>query len=167
MVFCHGSGDLVRDGCCYVNGQVCPLRWKIVAGSVIDANGLNLGTVEQVATSLGANKPQRDRVVRQLQGVTFLCKAVIDAVVADPKVLTDRAALEQAWHNHPDYVALVRPAWATIEQNLGLPTGSYNCGTWQGTGKPQCCFAEDPTTNAEKAAPLHSEARQVRQAGGT
>lgn len=166
-MFCHGSGDLARDGCCYVAGQVCPLRWKLVAGNVVDASGASLGTVAQVAASYGANKAQRDRVERQLQGVTFVCRAAVESIVADPTRLTDRPALEAAWHSHPDYVAQVRPAWAQVEQDLGLAEGAYNCGTWRGTGRPQCCFAETPEVNASKANALHSEGKAVRQAGGT
>jgi hypothetical protein len=166
-MICHGNGDLTRDGCCYVAGQVCPLRLKIVNNHVYNSTGTDLGTVQEVATSYGANKPQRDRASNQLQGITFVCRAAVEAIIEDSRRLTNRDSLVAAWHSHPDYLALVRPAWAELEQKLGLPTGSYNCGTWKGTGGPQCCFAETQTENDLKSQGLTSEAKNVRIAGGT
>src|SRR5687768_16925943 len=101
MIICHGNGDLVRDGCCYVAGQVCPLRLKIVDNRVYNNLGTDLGTVQEVAASYGANKPQRERIAKQLQGTTFVCKAVVDSIASNPQLLTDRPALETAWHSHP------------------------------------------------------------------
>lgn len=167
MALCHGSGDLVRDGCCYVNGQVCPLRWKIEGGILYEGPDLiDRGSVDAYIDSIINGKANRDRAKAQVQAVTYVCRAAVEVIANDSKLLTDRPALNAAWDAHPDYVALVRPAWDALEAMRGLPSGSYNCSSWKGEAGSQCCFAEPQSENDAKAANLHADARSVRQAGG-
>lgn len=171
MTFCHGSGDPPNDGCCYVSdGTVCPLRYKIDGGRILEGPDLvDRGTVEEYVRGAVKGKGNQDRVLAQLTGIRYACRAAVEVIAADAKLLTDRPAFEAAWDGHADYVALVRePHWTVIEERTGLPPGSYQCSTWRGFDTtPHCCFREDPVTNDEKAAGLSAEARQLRQAGGT
>lgn len=167
MALCHGNGDLVRDGCCYVNGQVCPLRWKIEGGHIYDHQGADLGTVEAYVRSVVKGKANQDRVLAQVAGIRFACKAAVDVIANDAKLLSDRPGFEAAWNSHPDYVAQVRPHWRDIELRLDMAEGSYQCSSWRGTAESQCCFAEDQVANDEKSAGLSDEAKALRQAGGT
>jgi hypothetical protein len=165
--FCHGAGNLTTDGCCYVDGAVCPLRLKIVNDHVFDAAGADLGTVDAVVRQYAGNNPQRQLRVRdQLQGVVYVCRAAVDVIVADASLLNDRPAFNAAWIAHAEYQSLVRPAWARLEQANGWAPGSYQCATWTGTGVAQCCFAEDEATNAAKSADLSTSAVTIRRAGG-
>lgn len=168
MSICHGNGDLVRDGCCYVNGEVCPLRWKFVDGRILEGATLtDLGATDAYIDSLGYNKPTTQAIKDQVAGLTYACKAAIEVLIADSSLLDDRPRFEAAWNAHADYVAMVRPHWATIEETLGMAEGEYQCSTWRGTGGAQCCFAEDAATNDAKAAPLTTGATAIRQAGGS
>lgn len=165
MGFCHGNGNLETDGCCWVAGQVCPLRWKVVNGRVLEGPALvDRGTPSQAAALLTSNGAARTRITTQAQGATYLCRAALEVIAANSAVLTNRAALDAAWNTHAQYAALVRPEWAKIEERLGLAAGSYQCSTWMGTGVAQCCFAEDEVTNAAKRATLAATAVTVRQA---
>lgn len=167
MSLCHGNGDLVRDGCCYVDGQPCPLRWKFVDGHILEGPALtDLGTTDAYIESLGYNKPTTDKIKAQVVALTYACRAAIEVLIEDTNRLNDRPAFEAAWNAHPDYVAQVRPHWASIEQTLGLAEGEYQCATWRGTSGSQCCFAEDAATNDAKAAGLSDDARTLRRAGG-
>ena len=167
LMLCHGSGNLDTDGCCHVAGRPCPLRWKIVAGRIIEGPDLiDRGTVDAYINSLIQSRAGRDRAKAQVQGVTYVCRAAVEVLAADAKLLTDRAGFESAWNAHPSYVALVRPEWAKIEQSLGLASGAYQCSTWRGTAVAQCCFAEDQASNTSKTAALSTQAVTVRQAGG-
>ena len=165
-VICHGQGDPTNDGCCWVEGAPCPLRLKITGGRVFDASGNDLGTVDTYINSLVQSGAARTRAKAQVQGVRIACRAAVEVLANDAKLLNDRAGFEAAWNQHPAYVALVRPTWARVEDSLGLARGSYQCSTWKGTGSPQCCFAEDPVSNAAKAAGLTSTAVTIRTAGG-
>lgn len=168
MAVCHGSGNLGEafgDGCCWVGGAVCPLRWKISGGRIFDHTGTDLGTVDAVVRSHVGNNPQRrQRVLDQLQGVTFVCTAAVDVIVADPSLLNDRPAFDAAWNNHAGYLAQVRPGWAALEQTNGWAPGSYQCSTWTGAAGPECCFAEDPASNTTKLAALSVSAVTIRSA---
>lgn len=167
MLICHGSGNAATDGCCYVNGAVCPLRWKLINGHVFDASGTDLGTVDAFIRSYVGNNPQRQqRVKDQLQGVVIVCSAAIDVIAADPTVLTNRAAFESAWNTHAGYLAKVRPAWAAIEQREGWAPGSYQCSTWTGRLGPECCFAETQAANDAGKAGMTSTAVTLRTGGG-
>lgn len=166
-MICHGNGDPSNDGCCFVRGEICPLRWKVVGGEIFDADGVNLGTTDAYINSIIQSGAARTRAKAQVQGTTYACRAAVEVIAGQASLLNNRPAFNAAWDNHADYVALVRPAWAEIEEELGLPAGSYNCSTWQGTGRPQCCFAEDATTNASRASTLSSTAVTIRTAGGT
>lgn len=167
MRLCHGSGNLTSDGCCYVNGAVCPLRWKIDAGHVYDAAGTDLGTVDAVIRQYAGPNPQRQRrVADQLQGVTFVCTAAVDVIANDPSLLTNRTAFEAAWSAHPRYATDVAPHWRALELANGWPAGSYDCPTWTGRAGPECCYAETQTVNDAKAQPLAATAVTIRRAGG-
>lgn len=161
---CHGNGDVAHDGCCWVEGQVCPLRWRIADGHVFDAAGTDLGTIDAVVRSFVGNNPQRrQRVLDQLQGVRIVCTAAVQVIADDPSLLTNRAAFNAAWNAHPQYVALVRPAWARVEQRQSLAAGSYQCSSWTGEGaQAQCCYAEAQATNDAVAVTLTATARTLR-----
>lgn len=165
-IICHGQGDPANDGCCWVAGAPCPLRWKIDGGRIYDHTGADLGTVDGHINSLIPSKAGRDRAKAQVQGVRIACRAAVEVLANDAKLLNDRAGFQAAWNAHPAYVAQVRPHWSALEEELGLPAGSYQCSTWRGTGRVQCCFAEDAVTNAAKAALLTSTAVTIRTAGG-
>jgi len=168
-VLCHGQGDPEHDGCCWVEGEVCPLRWKIEGGQVLDASGRRLGSIPQAAAGL-ADPGARGRVVAQLTGPRIVCRAALEVIAADPGALTDRARLNAGWDAHPDYQALVRPAWRRLEDREGLEEGSYQCSTWAPKVDPAdgggCCWGEQPAVNEASAAKLHAQAVQVRRAGG-
>jgi hypothetical protein len=166
-MLCHGNGNVATDGCCYVAGKVCPLRWLIDGGHVWDHLGTDLGTVEEFIAAYSTSTTVQQAVRDQIQGVRIVCRAAVDVLVNDPKLLANRTRFESAWKAHVDYVALVRPHWEQVEQRLGLAAGSYNCPTWKGTGAAQCCFAEDQATNDAGAAGLSANAVKIRQAGGT
>lgn len=151
---CHGNGDLARDGCCYVAGQVCPLRWKIENGTVTQGASTDLGTVQDLAQALGMPKGRAKNLDQVLQGRTFVCSVAAKAIAGDTSLLRDPDALADAWDNDPDYLREVRPTWADLEQRLGMAPGTYQCSTWRGVGGAQCCFAEPPEENATKAANL-------------
>jgi hypothetical protein len=163
-VICHGQGNPSTDGCCYVNGAPCPLRWKIVAGRILEGPTLiDRGTVDSYINSIVSGKPNRDRAKALVQGAVYICSAAVDVLVASPALLNDRPGFEAAWNAHARYVAEVRPAWVDVEQRLGLPAGSYQCSTWMGVQGPECCFAEDQATNDTKAAALTATAVSIRQ----
>lgn len=152
---CHGNGDLAKDGCCYVAGQVCPLRWKIENGQVTQGASTNLGSVADLAQTLGIPKGRANNLDRVLQGRTFVCSVAAKAIANDPAIVDNPDALAEAWDNDPDYVAQVRPTWADLEDRLGMAPGTYQCSTWRGVGgRAQCCFAEPPAENSAKAANL-------------
>lgn len=167
MNLCHGNGNPSTDGCCYVDGAVCPLRWKIANDHVYDAAGTDLGTVDAVVRQYAGPNPQRQKRAKdQLQGVVYVCTAAVRVIVDNPATLTDRAAFETAWLNDAEYQTKVRPAWERLEQANGWAPGSYDCPTWTGHGAPECCYAEPQATNDAKAAPLTASAVQIRKAGG-
>lgn len=163
MAFCHGKGNISTDGCCWVNGAICPLRWKIIDGVIYEGpNLVNKGTVVAYAQSITNNKSAQDKIIAQATNITFACKAAVEVLVAQPALLNNRAGFETAWNNHAGYVAQVRPHWSTVEQNLGLPANSYNCSSWTGVNTGECCYAEDEATNATKCGTLSSEAVTIR-----
>ena len=166
-MLCHGNGDLAVDGCCWIDGQVCPLRWLIEDGHIYEGPDLtDLGTVEGYITTNIKQKPRQDTARDMVQGARFLCRAAVEVLINDNGLVFDRPGFEAAWDAHPDYVAQVRPAWVALEQRLGLVEGEYQCSTWRGTGRAQCCFREDPVENDTKALPLSANARALREAGG-
>lgn len=165
MAFCHGQGNLESDSCCWVNGSICPLRWKIEDGHILEGPELlDRGTVQEFAASVSNSKQIQQRILDQAEGVKFACRAAVEVLAGSPALLNDRAGFEAAWSAHPDYVTLVRSHWADLEVRLGFPAGSYNCSTWVGApgGRSECCFAEDETTNAAKGAGLSSTAVSIR-----
>jgi hypothetical protein len=160
MAFCHGKGGADQvDGCCYVNGEVCPNRLKQVNGRIFDHVGTDLGTTTEFIASLTNNGAARNRGAQQVQGIVFACRAAINAIVANASVLNDRAAFDVAWAARPEYQP-VADAW----EALGLPR-NY-CQVY-GMAQGQCCFSEDEATNEAKAADLSSVAVTVRRAGGS
>jgi hypothetical protein len=166
-VFCHGKGNPDTDGCCWVNGAICPLRLKVVNGRVYEGpNLVDRGTITQFANSIITGKANRDRVVALLTGPVIACKAATEVIAGNGNLLTNRAGFETAWNTHTRYVAEVRPHWAKVEEDLSLPAGSYQCSTWKGTAGTECCFAEPEVTNLTKRADLSTVAVTVRQAGG-
>lgn len=166
MSFCHGKGNTETDGCCYVAGAPCPLRLKIVDGRVYAGPDLtDLGTITEYVATLSTNRQVRQRAADQAQGLNIACRAAIEVIVQDASRLSDRAAFEAAWNTHPDYVALVRPHWEVIEENLGLTPGSYQCSSWTGspgTARAECCFAEPEAENSARRAVLSSAAVTIR-----
>lgn len=146
MLVCHGQGDLDHDGCCYVEGQVCPLRWKLVKGRILAGpNLVDIGSPPEAVASVmpDATPSERFAVVRSgIGGRTFICSAALR-----------HGGDWSAVHTDPEYVENVRPAWERIEERMGLEPGAYQCGTWSETfGRGQCCFGEPPETNARKGA---------------
>lgn len=138
---CHGQGNLNSDGCCWVGGVRCPLRWKQEAGIIKDRDGNSLGTVATaVQTKIGGPKAKRDRIVQAIGERVYICSLA--------------AEYEGNWdavHVDTRYQTQVRPTWQQVEQANGLAPNSYNCGTW-GPGSAQCCYGEDPLVNAAKSA---------------
>lgn len=160
-MLCHGQGDVAHDGCCYVNGQVCPNRWRIDRsidpdGVVFDAAGVSLGTVDAVARSFVGNNPQRRATVAEaVQGTRYICSAAVLAIDADPSILNDRTMFEAAWEARPEY-QVVADAW---EAN-GQPRNW--CMSF-GPAEGQCCYAEDQATNDAKRAALSATAVSIRR----
>lgn len=166
-IFCHGKGNPDTDGCCWVAGQPCPLRLKIVNGRVLEGPNLtDIGSVTSFTNGVVNGKANRDRVAALLTGPTIACRAAIEVLANNSTLLTNRAGFETAWNSHARYVAEVRPHWAQVEADLGLAAGSYQCSTWKGVAGNECCFAEPELTNLTKRADLSAVAVTVRQAGG-
>lgn len=160
--FCHGKGNPESDGCCWVNGSVCPLRLKIENGRVYDNFGNDLGTINTyTATKFSGARLTRAR--NQFSGPRIVCRAAVEVLANDNSLLSNRGAFNAAWNSHTDYVILVRPHWAAIEQTNGLTPGSYQCSTW-GPPTGECCFSEDSVTNSSKGADLNSSAVSIRKA---
>ena len=152
MAFCHGQGTTDPGGCCYLDGEICPHHFD---------------STELISwiNSLGLNGARRTRALNMAQGVQHACGIALRIIAQDLSMITNRAAFENAWNNHPDYLTDVRPTWEALEQRLGLEPGSFQCSTWKGENGTQCCYAEDETTNAAKAANPHSTAVTIRRAG--
>jgi hypothetical protein len=77
-------------------------------------------------------------------GITFACHVALKVLAAHLNAtsqLADRATFEAAWTAHPDYQPIA-DAW-------------------------QCCFAENATTNATKAAGIPVSVRNLRNAIGS
>lgn len=156
MAICHGQGgpDQV-DGCCYVNGAPCPLRWKIDGQQVYEGPDMvPLGNVEQAVSTYVNGTPKRNRGVEQLQNVVYACRAAVIAIAEDGNRVTDRAAFEAAWTAYDGYQP-VADHW----QSIGRPREW--CPQY-GPPEGQCCFSEDEATNQAKAGALHVNAVEVR-----
>ena len=154
-MLCHGNGDLSVDGCCYVNGAVCPLRWKLVAGRILEGPDLtDRGTVVSFAASVSNNPNIRQRIIDQAQGLTYACSAAINALVADAKLLNDRPGFEAAWAARPEYQPIA-DAWEAI----GKPRDW--CPKF-GPAEGQCCFGETQAVNDAKVAALSTTAVNIR-----
>lgn len=165
-MLCHGKGD-DGQGCCFIRGQVCPLRWRLDGGHVYSSDDSDLGTVQAFIESIIHSKPGRDKAYAQLEGVRFACRAAVEVLVDDARLLNDRPGFEAAWMAHPDYVSLVAPEWREIELDHGLPAGTLDCAAWHGTGGSQCCFSQSQAENDADATDLSVEARTLRGLGGT
>lgn len=172
-IICTGQGnqhptDPHLSGCCWVEGQVCPLRWKVVNGRVFDASGTDLGSVDQAVNGRWSGGPVRSRVKGQIpsSGSVILCRAALETIGSDSQAVSNRSRLNAGWDSNASYVELVRPAWSRVEASLGLPANSYNCSTWRGVNGPECCWAEPVATNVAKQAVLPAVAVTVRTAGG-
>lgn len=164
MTFCTGDGNLTTGGCCWVNGEVCPFRWRVEDGVVYDRDDNVLGDLAEAARRLTPAGEQR--VVDQLEGVTWACKVALRIIGNNQKALNDRPFLEDQWRTDPEYVEQVRPAWAAIEERMGMEPGSFNCSTWQGGDPVGCCFGRTAEETEEHAVGLHPDGRKVRKAGG-
>jgi hypothetical protein len=139
-IICHGQGNLDRDGCCYVDGQICVNRWKVIEGHIYEGPTLiDLGTVDAYVNSLIQSKPGRDRIKAQLQGMQFFCKAAIQVIISDPSLLNDRAGFDAAWASNPIYQPIA-DRWEAIGQ-------PRNWCMIYGPPESQCCFSEDLATN--------------------
>jgi hypothetical protein len=161
MGFCHGNGNIGTDSCCWVAGEICPLRVKVVGTKIQRGPGGELGR-DAFLNSMGGEKA--DRAATQLEGVTYACKAALDVIADDPALRFRRSEFEEAWNNHPEYLELVRPHWEELEERLELEPGSYQCSTWVGIRRPECCFAEPEEENEEKARGLSQSAVAIRKA---
>jgi len=173
-MICHGQGDPRADpfdgGCCYVSGEVCPLRWFIdwngdigPAGEMYDSTRTSLGTITDYVTDLmpggGPNKADRvARVVAQVQNATFVCSAAAYVIGMDPSLINDRAQFEAAWEATAEYQAI-----ADLWEAQGKPRNW--CMTYGPTEQNgQCCFKEDQATNDARAGALDAVAVTVRSA---
>jgi hypothetical protein len=151
---CHGNGWLGQDGCCYVDGAVCPNRWKIVDGHVFDAQGNDLGTVEQLIATVTNNRNAQRTGAQLAQGITFLCGVAMKVLLNDTKLISNPTGFRAAWLAHPDYQPIAA-AW----ERIGQPRNW--CMTF-GPGEGQCCYSEPLTENEAKQQLLSEVAVQVR-----
>ena len=176
-MICHGQGndptpraDPFDDGCCFVDGAPCPVRWYIdystssPAGDIgtatmYDSDRNLLGTVFAYVDGLmpggGPNKAARvQRVLDQVQGTVYVCSAAAYVIGMDPSLINDPAAFEAAWEAHVDYQPI-----ADIWEARGKPR---NYCMIYGPPEGQCCFSEDQATNDARASALTEVAVQVR-----
>jgi hypothetical protein len=151
---CHGNGNLESEGCCWVDGAICPNRWKLVDGHVFDAAGNDLGTVQEIIATVTNNKRAQERGVELTQGVTFLCGVAMKVLLADTRLIGNPTGFRAAWLAHADYQPIA-DAW----ERIGRPR-EY-CPTF-GPAEGQCCFAEPLAVNEAKQATLSEVAVQVR-----
>lgn len=158
-MFCHGQGNLDSslDGCCWIDGAICPNRLKIVNGRVLKGPALtDLGTVTQYVQSLTNNGAARNRANQMAQAIVYACEAAILTIVASASVLNDRAAFDAAWAARPEYQA-IGDYW----ESRGLPR---NYCMVYGPAQGQCCFSETPEVNAAKGSALSTTAVTLRRA---
>jgi hypothetical protein len=164
MAFCDGNGapnevTPERGGCCFVDGNVCPLRLMMVNGHVIDAEGTDLGTVDDwLKNDKGVNnKAARERAATFAAGITFACHAAVQAVIDDPSLRADRVAFNEAWEAMIEQMAPeVHAHWDAI--------GMDYCSIWTGSGKPQCCFERSDAATLASATDLDADERALRAA---
>lgn len=160
-MLCHGNGDNAdgfSGGCCWVAGAVCVNRWYIDdSGRVLDAAGVDLGSVDDVARSFVGNSPQkRQQVAEAVQGVRYVCRAAVLGLDDDPNGLTDRAAFDAAWLARVEQTPEVGDHWQSIGK------GRDWCVTF-GPGEGQCCYGEDQVTNDAARSGLSITAVEVRR----
>ena len=173
-MLCHGQGDLGEDpfngGCCWIAGTICPVRWfidyststpggDVGTATILDSTGVSLGTVFDYVDNLmpggGPNKAARvQRVLDQVQGVSYVCSAAAVAIGNDPSLINDRPAFETAWEATAEYQA-VADQW----EAQGKPRNW--CQTF-GPGEGHCCFGEDQATNDVKRGNMTTTAVTVR-----
>ena len=158
--FCDGKGDLVRDGCCYVDGQVCPLRWLLADGGdgqrhIYEGPSLtDLGTVTDYVNAAIPNRPGRRRAEDAVAGVAFVCSAAIATFVEDAKLLNDRPGFEVAWDAKIEELA---PEVHAHFDAIGID----RCPVWKPEG--QCCFK---ATHVADTSAMDAGNVALRQSGG-
>lgn len=151
---CHGNGNISQQGCCYVDGVICPNRVTSVnLTAFINSLGLT-GNQKTQAQTYGT---------KALQSVTWACGVAIKVAIANPSLLNDRTAFDAAWVSHPDYLVTPAPSWRALEAAQGRPVNSYNCSSW-GPTEAQCCFGEVQSVNDAKMALLDSTQVTIRKA---
>jgi hypothetical protein len=178
-MICHGRGTMpgnnaetaFNDGCCFIDGEICPNRWFIdyststPAGdtgtaTIRNSEGVSLGTVTAYVTSLmpggGNTKAQRvARVVAQLTNILYVCAPAAYVIGMDPSLITNRVQFETAWSGRAEYTPI-----ADYWQSIGKPRNwCMSFGPTEG----QCCHAEDQATNDANRAFLHTSAVEVRR----
>ena len=66
-MICHAQGDPHADpqsgGCCWIAGNICPMRWFVDAsGDVYDSDRVLVDTLDQaIRNTFGVNNPMVDR----------------------------------------------------------------------------------------------------------
>jgi hypothetical protein len=156
MPFCTGQGYPDEPGgCCHLgDGTVCP-HYKSGA-EVLDW-----------VNNVGWKGAALARARNMAQGVKHACDIAITVCANNSQAVNNRSLFEQLWHDHPQYQADVRPAWAEHELRNGLEPDTYNCPTWHSLPENlTCCWAQDEATCDIQAANLHSTAVTLRRAGG-
>jgi hypothetical protein len=150
VALCHGNPT---EHCCWVDGQRCP---NLLEGPQV------LAAVEALIVQYDF-KGQANNAAKLLDdGITFACHVALKVLAAHLNAtsqLADRATFEAAWTAHPDYQPIA-DAWEAI----GKPRSW--CPEY-GPAEGQCCFAENATTNATKAAGIPVSVRNLRNAIGS
>jgi hypothetical protein len=174
-MLCHGQGDQRSDlfdgGCCFINGQVCPIRWfidystsspagDVGTATIYDSNRQSLGTVFNYVNALmpggGPNKTARvQRVLDQIKGVLYVCSAAAYVIGMDPSLINNRAQFDTAWAANTSYTP-IGDIWVSMNK-------PFNWCQLFGPPEGQCCFAENQSTNDSRASSLTSSAVTVRR----
>ncbi len=178
-MICHGQGDPEEGfdgGCCFVDERVCPLRWYISysggdnttpveTARLLDHNGTDLGSVDQVARSfVGNSPPKRQRIFDQLQGAVYVCSAAALGVDDNPNGLTDRAAFEAAWQARIEASDIPWRSGTSVAQWWADNNRPRNWCASFGPTEGQCCHGEDLATNTTRRTRLTVTAVAVRAA---
>ena len=175
-MICHGQGDprtpAWDGGCCWLPdivdefapARVCPQRWEIDYtgaattrdATILDSEQNVLGTVDSYVKSIHNGKPRQDRVVEVIEGRTFVCGALANAVIADgiPTGANWQDDFNAAWSAAYDpggIAAEVGDVWAAYGFDRDRCV-SY--GLTPADGANHCCFREDQATNDARAANL-------------
>ena len=165
-MICHAQGDPHADpqsgGCCWIAGNICPMRWFVDAsGDVYDSDRVLVDTLDQaIRNTFGVNNPNRRDEIVEFLGWTagtemFVCTAAGHAAVdhwdefMSPQMeMVDRPQFDVRWGEE---YAVGGSAEAVGDAWEGISRPRDWCVVY-GPSEGQCCHREDQATNDARRA---------------